>query len=57
MNKTQTTLLLALAQKLDKIERSKDSAIESLFSAGIVNRNGKITKSFPNLERILTVSE
>ncbi|MGY5351071.1 hypothetical protein ACXGQW_00620 [Wenyingzhuangia sp. IMCC45533] len=57
MNKTQTSLLLALAKKLEKKGNSKEVAIKSLNSAGIVNKKGKVTKAFPNLERVLTIAE
>lgn len=57
MKKEQTSLLLALAKKLKKRDASKESAIKSLSSAGIVTKNGKLTKSFPNLERVLSVTE
>lgn len=57
MEKTQTSLLLALAKKLGQKQNSKELSIQSLNSAGIVTKNGKITKAFPNLERILTVSK
>ena len=53
LNKTQTSLLLALAKKLEKKENSEETAIKSLSSAEIVTKNGKVTKSFPNLERVL----
>lgn len=57
MNNKQTSLLLALAKKLDKKETSKNLVIKSLCSAGIVNKNGKITKKFPHLDRVLSVIE
>lgn len=57
MKKEQTSLLVALAAKLKKEQNSKESAIASLSSAGIVTKKGKITKSFPNLERVLSVAE
>lgn len=57
MNKTQTELLIALAKKLEKKASSKELAIKSLSSAGIVTKEGKMTKSFPNLERVLSVAE
>ncbi|WP_155960809.1 MULTISPECIES: hypothetical protein [Flavobacterium] len=57
MNKSQTSLLIALAKKLEKKQSSKESAIKSLSSAGIVTKEGKMTKSFPNLKRILSVTE
>ena len=57
MNKKQTSLLLALAKKLKKENTSKELALKSLSSAGIVKKEGKITKSFPNLDRILSVAE
>ena len=57
MTKIQTSLLLALAKKLEKKQTSKESAIKSLNSAGIITKEGKITKAFPNLERILSVAK
>jgi len=57
MKKEQTTLLLALAKKLKKENTSKESAIASLSSAGIITKKGKISKAFPNLERVLSVAE
>lgn len=57
MKKEQTSLLLALAKKLRKRDTSKESAIKSLSSAGIVTKKGNLTKSFPNLERVLSVAE
>lgn len=57
MIQKQTSLLLALAKKLKKETTSKELAIKSLSSAGIVTKEGKMTKSFPNLERIMSVSE
>lgn len=54
MNKSQTSLLLDLAKRLKNESRSKEHAIKSLNSAGIVTKEGKITKSFPNLERVLS---
>jgi len=57
MDKTQTSLLLTLAKKLKKENASRELAIKSLSSAGIVTKDGKITKSFPNLERVLSIAE
>lgn len=57
MKKEQTTLLLALAKKLKKENTSKESAIASLSSAGILTKKGKMTKDFPNLKRVLSVAE
>lgn len=57
MDKTQTSLLLALARKLKNANTSKELAIKSLSSAGIVTKEGKVTKSFPNLGRVLSVGE
>ncbi|MFK7750091.1 MAG: hypothetical protein AB8B65_16990 [Kordia sp.] len=57
MKKEQTSLLLALAEKLKREQPSKESAIESLSAAGIVTKNGKLTKSFPNLKRVLATAE
>lgn len=57
MKKEQTSLLVALAAKLKREHTSKEAAIASLSSAGIITKKGKITKSFPNLERVLSVAE
>jgi hypothetical protein len=57
MSKRQTSLLLALAKRLEKKETSKEVAIETLRSAGIVTKDGKITKAFPNLERVLSIEK
>lgn len=57
MKKEQTYLLVALAKKLKNQNSSKEEAIASLNSAGIVTKNGEITKSFPNLERVLSIAE
>lgn len=57
MNTNQTALLKALAKKLEKKKYSKDIAIKSLNLAGIVTKDGKITKFFPNLERITSITE
>ncbi len=57
MKKEQTTLLLDLAKRLNKENSSKESALASLSSAGIITKNGKLTTAFPNLERVLSVAE
>ncbi|CAA0210373.1 hypothetical protein V3A08_15335 [Tenacibaculum maritimum] len=57
MKKEQTSLLVALAAKLKKEQTSKEAVIASLSSAGIITKKGKMTKSFPNLERVLSVAE
>ncbi|WP_189663285.1 MULTISPECIES: hypothetical protein [unclassified Polaribacter] len=57
MKKEQTLLLRSLAKKLKKEIISRELAIESLSSAGIVAKNGKMTKYFPNLERVLSVTK
>jgi len=57
MNEGQTKLLLALAEKLGKKENSKKRAIKSLSSAGIITTEGKLTKDYPNLKRVLSIAE
>lgn len=57
MDKTQTALLLALAKRLEKKQNSKEAAIKSLSSAGIVTKQGKMTKDFPQLQRVLSIVE
>jgi predicted transcriptional regulator len=54
MKKTQTSLLLELAKKLKKENSSKETALKSLFAAGIVTEDGQISNSFPNLKRVLS---
>lgn len=54
MAQSQTALLFELAKELAKQENSKELAIKSLHEAGIVNKNGKISKKFPNLDRLAT---
>ena len=54
MSKKQTSLLLELARKLKKENTSKEKAIISLHGAGIVTEDGEISKSFPNLKRLLS---
>lgn len=57
MHETQTSLLIALAKRLEKAENSKEISIKTLNSAGIVTKKGEISKSFPNLARILAAAE
>ena len=57
MNNNQTYLLLSLAKKLEKNVRSKESALKSLTSAGIITKSGKVTKTYPNLSRAITLSK
>jgi len=57
MNNKQTYLLLSLAKKLEKNERSKESAMKTLTSAGIITKSGKVAKTYPNLSRAITLSK
>ena len=57
MNEVQTKLLLALAKKLGKKKKSKERAIKSLSSAGIMTAKGNLTKEYPNLKRVLSISD
>jgi len=57
MGNRQTILLTALAKKLKEQATSREAAIKSLSSAGITTKTGKISKSFPNLERVLASAE
>ncbi len=54
MEKEQISLLLALAKRLRKEENSEKLALERLNSAGILTKEGRVTKSFPNLQRVLS---
>jgi hypothetical protein len=55
MKKKQTILLLELAERITK-EKTKDIALNSLKSAGLLNSSGKVTKNYPNLNRVLSAS-
>lgn len=57
MNDKQTSLLMTLAKKLEKNQSSKAAALKSLNSAGIITKSGKVTKSYPNLNRVLAVAK
>lgn len=57
MKKEQTSLLIKLARKLQEEETSKESVIQTLSSAGIVTKKGEMTKSFPNLKRVLAITD
>lgn len=52
MEKSQTTLLLELAKKLQKENSSKEKALETLNAAGILDKDGNFTKNFSNLARV-----
>jgi len=56
MEKRQTKLLLGLAKKLNSEKRSKEVALNSLKSAGLLTSSGKITKNYPNLNRVLSAA-
>lgn len=48
---------MTLAKKLEKNQSSKEAALKSLNSAGIITKSGKVTKSYPNLNRVLAVAK
>ena len=50
------TLLLELAKRLTKEKRTKEVAFNSLKSAGLLTATGKVTKNYPNLNRVLSTS-
>lgn len=56
MEKKQTKLLLDLARKLNREKRTKEVALNSLKSAGLLTSSGKVTKNYPNLNRILSAT-
>lgn len=56
MEKKQTKLLLELAKRLTKEKRSREVAFNSLKFAGILTSTGKVTKNYPNLNRVLSTS-
>lgn len=55
MENKQTTLLLSLAKKLEQKQSSKEAALKTLCSAGIMTKSGKVAKSFPNLNRVISI--
>ncbi len=55
MDKAQATALLKLAKKLKKEPTTKESAIKSLSSAGILTKDGKLTAPYSKLSRLITV--
>ena len=57
MKKEQTSLIVKLAKKIRNDNASKSAAIKSLSSAGIVTKNGRMTKNFPHLKRVLSTAE
>ena len=56
MEKKQTKLLLDLAKRLKTEKRSKEAALQSLKSAGLLTPSGKVNKNYPNLNRVLSAS-
>lgn len=54
MYKDQIPLLIQLAKELEKQDKSKESAIQSLHQAGIMTKSGRISKHYPNLKRFLS---
>ena len=54
MEKSQTSLLLNLAKKLKKRQRSKEAIILSLHSAGILTKEGEVTDFYPQLKRAIS---
>ena len=57
MKKEQTSLIVKLAKKIRNDNASKSATIKSLSSAGIVTKNGRMTKNFPHLKRVLSTAE
>ncbi|CAM4117771.1 MULTISPECIES: hypothetical protein [Flavobacterium] len=57
MDKKQTSLLIEFAKKLKKEATDSELAKKTLSSAGILNPQGKISKTYPNLKRILSVAQ
>lgn len=57
MENKQTSLLLSLAKKLEQTQSSKEAALKTLCSAGIMTKSGKVAKSFPNLNRVISISK
>lgn len=54
MDKEQASALLNLAKKLKKETTSKEAAIKSLSSAGILTKDGKLTKPYSKLNRLIS---
>ncbi len=52
MESNQLKLLSALAKRLKVEKKDKETAIASLQSAKILDKNGSFTKQYSNLEKI-----
>jgi hypothetical protein len=53
MESIQIKLLYALAKKLKSQENNKAKALISLQSAKILDKNGRFTKPYRNLEKVV----
>lgn len=53
MESNQIKLLSALAKKLKSEEKNKAKALTSLQSAKILDKNGRFTKPYKNLEKVV----
>jgi hypothetical protein len=53
MESIQIKLLYALAKKLKSQENNKAKALISLQSAKILDKNGRFTKPYQNLEKVV----
>ena len=52
----QIKLLNNLAKKIKAQEETKQQAVATLASAGILNKKGKLTTHYPNLARLIEKS-
>jgi hypothetical protein len=53
MESNQIKLLYKLAKKLKSQENDKTKALSSLQSAKILDKNGRFTKPYRNLEKVV----
>lgn len=54
MESKQLKLLKSLAKRLKAEKKDKEAAVASLVSAKILNKNGKFTSHYKNLNKVFT---
>jgi hypothetical protein len=52
----QIKLLNDLAKKLNSVKKTKKQSMESLINARILNKNGKLTSQYSNLNKLMSQS-
>jgi hypothetical protein len=54
MNDKEIKMIIQLAKRLKHEGRSKEKALKTFVSAGILNENGDFTKPYHNLKNVIT---